>query len=167
MASMRNGQGDWTMCVFNSAGALLKGFAHESIMSPFRSYPPRIWPGVLDDVPPVFRDIFRLPAFVIDETTFCIWRTTADPVWQRGSIQFPDNWDADGSARLLSILDGQPQAYQRWAESYYQRPIHLEPIASIYRHEPLTEGLVHLLNPTLSMQDLAEDIVEIGYTVSE
>jgi hypothetical protein len=36
MASMRNGQGDAWFCVFGSAGVFLKGFDHESKMSPWK-----------------------------------------------------------------------------------------------------------------------------------
>lgn len=163
LASMRNGQGDWYLCVFNTTGAVLKGFAHESAMSPFRSNPPRIWPGVLERVPPGFRDVLTLPALVIDETTFCIWRSYADSAWQRGNIQFPNGRDADGSAQLLSILDRKPQTYHHWAENYYQHPVSLEAIMRIYQHEPLTASIVHLLNSTLAIQDLDSDILEIGY----
>jgi hypothetical protein len=35
MASMRNGSGDDYFILFNSSGAIIKGFAHESPMSPF------------------------------------------------------------------------------------------------------------------------------------
>jgi hypothetical protein len=35
MASMRNGSGDEYFILFNSEGAIMKGFAHESSMSPW------------------------------------------------------------------------------------------------------------------------------------
>lgn len=35
MASMRNGSGDEYFILFNSQGAIMKGFAHESAMSPW------------------------------------------------------------------------------------------------------------------------------------
>jgi hypothetical protein len=53
MASMRNGQGDDFFILFNDNGAIIKGFDHESPMSPYANDPKRVWPGVLDEVPDV------------------------------------------------------------------------------------------------------------------
>jgi hypothetical protein len=47
---MRNEQGDAWFCVFSGVGVFLKGFDHESQMSPW-SMQPHVWRGVLDDVP--------------------------------------------------------------------------------------------------------------------
>jgi hypothetical protein len=70
MASMRNGQGDDFFILFNNSGAIIKGFDHESPMSPYAHKPKRVWPGVLDDVPDVFRSFLDEPAFTIEDTTF-------------------------------------------------------------------------------------------------
>jgi hypothetical protein len=163
LASMRDGQGDHYFCVFTSRGAVLKGFAHESAMSPFRSDPPRIWPGVLDGVPSIFRKILNEPSLAIEETTFCIWRGSEDPVWRRGDIRFPDITEADGSAGLLELLDGRPRTYCQWARMYYEREVDLDPVMHIYRHEPLTDEIIRALNPDVSLQDLKDDLAEIGY----
>lgn len=74
-ASMRNGSGDWFGVVFTPAGALLKGFAHESVMSPFRSDPPRLWPGLIAGLPAPLAPLLAEPALVVEETTFCLWWT--------------------------------------------------------------------------------------------
>ena len=46
MASMRNGSGDEYFILFNLHGAIMKGFAHESPMSPWANDAKQIWPGV-------------------------------------------------------------------------------------------------------------------------
>ena len=51
MASMRNGSGDEYFILFNEHLAAMKGFDHESIMSPWISDDRRIWPGMYDKVP--------------------------------------------------------------------------------------------------------------------
>ena len=48
MASMRNGQGDGWFCGFGLPGAFLKGFDHESKMSPWNMESPKVWTGVLN-----------------------------------------------------------------------------------------------------------------------
>ena len=166
LASMRDGEGDEYFLLFSSAGAILKGFAHESRMSPYRSDPPQVWPGVLDEVPEAFASFLAEPAFPITDTTICIGRTHQDSAGRRGGIEFPDAADpedSDGSAELLAMLDGKPETYQSWAETYYERLISLAAIAHIYEHQPLAQEVVSLLNPQLLLRDVAQDQAEIGY----
>jgi hypothetical protein len=163
MASMRNGQGDEWFCVFSDAGAFLKGFDHESAMSPWGTEPSRIWPGVLDNVPASFARFVSEPAFSMADTTFCIWRTPGDLAWNRGDIQFPGDDDPDGSEWMLSILDCNPQSYQEHAESYWERAVPLDLIQQVYRHGPLTEDFIRSLNPERDLESLASDLDGIGY----
>lgn len=167
LASMRNGSGDEYFCSFNRTGAILKGFAHESAMSPYRFDPPQVWPGVLDRVPPSFASFlsgpWTEPSDWLTDTTFIIWRTYQDTAWQCGDIQFPDDDYADGSADLLSLLDGNPQTYHTWAEEYYEHPVNIAAVAHIYEHKPITDEVIKTLNPHLSLDDLNPDMIEIGY----
>ena len=70
MASMRNGSGDEYSILFNSQGAIIKGFAHESSMSPWATESEQVCRGVLDEVPSEFQEFLTEPAFSIDDTTF-------------------------------------------------------------------------------------------------
>src|SRR5437867_3802029 len=78
MASLRNGSGDEYFILFNPHGAITKGFAHESPMSPYATQSGKPWSGVLDDVPDEFKAFLSEPAFSIDDATFCIWRKYTD-----------------------------------------------------------------------------------------
>jgi hypothetical protein len=164
MASMRDGCGNEWFCVFSESGAFLKGFDHESPMSPWAVDPERIWPGILDQLPQQFRPFANEPAFSPEATTFCVWRSPSDDTWHSGKIEFPPGHeDPDGSVDLLSMLEGVPQQYQSWAESYYGREIRLELVEHIYRHRELTEQVIRGLNVTRDVQELASELVEIGY----
>jgi hypothetical protein len=167
MASMRDGSGDEWFCLFNSVGAALKGFNHESEMSPWGNDDHAVWKGVLDAVPSAFASFLNEPAFSMKNTTFCIWRANQDPSWNVGNIQFPGDPedDADGSAEMLSILDGDPQSYQQWAEEYYERPVSLSAVQRIYAHEPLTTQMVKELNPEAEWNKILADASQIGYPV--
>jgi len=166
MGSMRNGSGDEYFILFNSQGAIMKGFAHESPMSPWASDPVQVWPGVLDHVPAEFGEFLNEPAFSMSETTFCIWRRTEDESWQIGEIQYPEDEDPDGSEDLLFILDGDPRTYQEFAEHYYECEIDLQSVTSIYEHRPLTSEIVKKLNPEVSLESLRSDVEEIAYPVT-
>jgi len=159
MASMRNGEGDEWFCVFSKRGAFLKGLYHESEMA-------KQWPGLLDGVPEIFKSALAEPAFSIEYTSFCIWRTYEDDRWHTGSISYPAGEDPDGSAWMLAILDGNPIRYQRWAEEYYGRPIDLSAVEQVYAHDALTDQIVRSLNPQIYLFDVVVDAAEIGYPLS-
>jgi len=164
MGSMRDGQGDHYFALFNAAGCWLKGFDHESPMSPFASDPPTVANGVLDGVPSEFAECLREPAFVMDETTFCIWRRYVDRQWQRGPVVLPmDDSDIDGSRRLLRFLDGRPLTYRDWGEEYYECDVPLNMVEALYAHRPLDEKMVNALNGAVSLSQLSADVEEIGY----
>jgi len=169
MASMRNGSGDEYSIVFSAAGAFIRGFDHESSMSPALSEFGEVWPGVADSVPEVFADCVSEPAFSFEgelEATVCLWRQHADDRWHAGDIEFPAGPDPDGADRLFAVLaDATPLAYQRFAEDYYEQRLDGEAIGEIYALRPLTDALVRRLNPELSIVDLAGDLAEIGYPV--
>ncbi|MFF8874776.1 hypothetical protein [Streptomyces massasporeus] len=171
MASMRNGSGDEYSIVFSAAGVYVRGFDHESPMSPYAEDGP--WPGVIDEVPEVFRPYVEEPAFLDEDAmpiiTACMWRETADDRWKAGTIDFPDaaTEDPDGAGYLFQLLvDRSPEAFQRWAEDYYEVPVDLEAVRHVFSSRPLTEEVVRALNSAIVLADLSEDISEIGYPAS-
>lgn len=163
MASMRDGCGNDYSVLFNSNGAIIKGFDHESVMSPYANKPKKVWKGVLDDVPKEFEDFLSEPAFEIEDTTFCIWRKYTDASWQIGEIDYPSEENPDGLEELLFAFDGEPETYKNFADEYYEIEIPLSAIKSIYEHKLLTDELVKTLNEDISVEKLRKDIDEIGY----
>ncbi|MEJ7809764.1 MAG: hypothetical protein WKG32_05030 [Gemmatimonadaceae bacterium] len=159
MASMRNGQGDGWFALFTAGGVVLHGLDHEAAM--YRPDDP--WPGIFDALPLELAGFIGEPAFDTRDSTFCIWRGVADASWQHGPVRFPAGDDPDGSAGLLGILDGRPESYRAWAADYYGVPVPLAAVAAVYRHEPLTPGLVRQLNADVSLDELRDDIAEIGF----
>jgi len=165
MASMRNGEGDHLFVLFTPSGAIGKGFAHESLMSPYRKQPPLVWAGVLEGVPSEFWEFLSEPACSPKETTFCFWRTLSDANWRRGNIAFHDGNDPDGSRELLRLFDNEPRSYCKWAEEMHERAVDLVAVSQIYAHQPLSQAIISALNPSLFLRDanLEEDAQEIGY----
>lgn len=158
MAAMRDGSGDEWFLLFCSAGAILKGFAHESPMAEGPT-----WAGVLSDVPAAFESFLTEPAFSLEDTTFCVWRASSDDQWRTGIVMYPSGADPDGSAGLMSLLDGNPETYRQWAEVYYGTELSLTAVEHIYRHRPLTAEIVAHLNAETTLDDLEDDLAEIGY----
>ncbi|MFD3532831.1 hypothetical protein [Streptomyces sp. NPDC058664] len=166
-ASTRDGQGDEYTIAFTRAGALVQGFAHEASMSPWaRMDDPVVWPGVLDDVPEVFRPYAPEEEGEPPAVTACLWRETADSAWRTGSIDFPawGDGEPDGSDTLFELLvDRSAEAYAEWASDYYETPVDLDAVRHVLALRPLTPAIVTALNPDVEIADLAGDIAEIGY----
>ncbi len=164
MGSMRDGCGDDLFVHFGPAGCWVKGFTHESVMSPYRQQPPMTWPGIYGTVPTDFSGCLSDAAFDIASTTFCIWRRYGDPTWQVGPVIFPDGHpDPDGSSSLLSALDGRPETYRAWATEYFEVEVDLDAVRHAFSHARLTSDLVARLNPAVTLRTLAPDRREIGY----
>jgi len=91
MASMRDGSGDDYSIVFHATGAFVRGFDHESPMSPYRAAPMQLWPGMLDGLPRELQHLAAEPAFSDPEGTFlataCFWRLKSDS--QCGNVALP------------------------------------------------------------------------------
>jgi hypothetical protein len=156
MGSMRDGSGDEFFVLFNKYGAFLKGFAHESTAS---AIPSRLF---YRDVPAQFESCAREPAFEPEYVTFCVWRGIDQPRWSCSRVALFAG-ACDGSADLLSMLDGAASTYRAWANEYYERDVPLAAIGSVYEQRTLTDELVRVLNPQQSLAQLNSQAVEIGY----
>ncbi|WP_236050403.1 hypothetical protein [Nonomuraea cypriaca] len=167
MASMSNGSGDEHSIVFAAAGAYIRGFAHEAVMSPYGNDGP--WPGVLDSVPEVFRRCVQEPAFCDEDgmsvVTACLWREAGDNCWRVGAIDYPDGVsDPDGAAYLFArLVDPSPEAFRRFAEDYYEVPVDLDAVRHVYALRPLTQAVVTALNAGLPVEDVADDLAAARY----
>lgn len=170
LASMRNGSGDEFDIVFSPAGAYIRGFDHESPLSPYQhAAAPAPYPGVVDSVPDPFRHYVSDPAFTDEDgtpvVTVCVWRQAADDRWRAGRIDFPAGHpDPDGSEWLFGLLvDPTAEAFQSFAKDYYESPVDLEAVRHIYGLHPLTRSVLADLNPAVSLADVIGAAKTIGY----
>ena len=160
MGSMRNGQGDDLFVLFNAQGAFIKGFVHDAPIVSQKVPAEHFYRSL----PLEFEECAREPAFSPERVTFCLWRLNNQRSWSHSDVP-PCGADADGSANLLTMLDGSPETYRAWGTDYYERDISIEPVAAVYRHEPLTEALIQALNPEQRLALLSDDLEEIAYPV--
>ncbi|WP_246212252.1 hypothetical protein [Streptomyces abyssomicinicus] len=171
LASMRDGMGSEYAIVFSAAGAYARGFDHRSLMSPYaRPDVPAVWPGVLDEIPDVFRAYVTEPAFCdergVPTVTCCLWRRTGDSAWRTGAVDHPEGGDddPDGADHLFALLvDRSPEAYAAWASDYFEMPVDVDAVRAVLELRPLTPEIVAALNPEIAFADLGEDLAAIGY----
>jgi hypothetical protein len=166
MGSMRNGSGDDFFAVFNFSGAFLRGFDHESAMTPWRETPPKVWPGVLNAVPIQFANSLHEPAFHMEDTTFCIWCEASNSEWSHGEIMFPEGEeDPDGSQWMLSALDGNPETYRSFIEEYFELEVDINAISRVLDHEVLSAELLAAFPSSRNLQEIIIEAEEIGYPI--
>ncbi|MFD4558269.1 hypothetical protein ACFWP5_28790 [Streptomyces sp. NPDC058469] len=154
-ALMDNGSGDDFSVLFTPAGVLIRGFDHESEMSPCGTDAEEVWPGVVDEVPAALRPLLDDPAFHDEDmdvplVTVCLWRETGDTAWRTGSaIDFPAGHESpDGSGFLFHLLtDRSPEAVQAHFEDYYERPVPLDAVRHVLAAHPVTPAIAAALNP--------------------
>lgn len=156
-ALMDNGSGDDFSVLFTSAGVLIRGFDHESAMSPYGTEDDQVWPGVIDEVPVTLRPLLDDLAFTDEHmgitrtrVTACLWRETGDTAWRTGSaIDFPaGNPAPDGASHLFRLLTHRsPETIQAHFEDYYERPVPLDAIRHVLAGHPVTPAIAAALNP--------------------
>jgi hypothetical protein len=172
LASMRDGSGDEYSIVFTPEGTYIRGFAHESPMSPYRDDGP--WPGVVDTVPEPLRHWVTEPAFCDEHgmpvVTACLWREPADDGWRTGEVAYPDGTDPDGASELFRLLVAPgalaAEAFREFAEDYYGEPLDPVALRHVFELRPLTEDVVMALGGSLTLAEVAGDAAAAGYPVA-
>ncbi len=164
MGAFKNGSGDELFAHFTPRGCFIKGFAHESVMTPYRTTPPSHWPGLLSSVPAAFASSLKEPAFDIPATTFVVWRLAADPVWHTDEIQFPDHYYGDGSQDLLPRITMAAPEFAEWLAESYETAIEADIVDHVFENRPLTDAQLRALNPSAATSALRRTVQEIGYS---
>jgi hypothetical protein len=164
LGSLDNGAGDHVFIVFSGAGVFVKGFDHESEMSPYANDPEVVQPGVLDEVPKAFGHYLKEPALMMEDTTFCSWLLEGETLWQEGD---KNTKRQDGMAWLLSHYLATPAQYAEWARDYFEVDISLTAVTAIFNLEPLETKLIQALNPEMALKALKKDLQEISYPIGK
>ncbi|MDO3412507.1 hypothetical protein QWJ34_22270 [Saccharibacillus sp. CPCC 101409] len=152
MASLRDGEGSHYFAQFAQDRLTIKGFDRERAELGSSAI------GV-DAVPAEVSEFLREPAFMGDETTFCLWNLPESPGWSADKLY------TEQDCRLLRVLTGEAAYYCQWAAEYYETELDPRAVARIFALEPLTSELLGLFTDELSLAELEEDLEEIGYPI--
>jgi hypothetical protein len=174
LASMRDGSGNEYSITFTGDGTFVRGFDHESPLSPFIQSPPALSPGLLTGLPGSLSAVAQEPAFTLAGVplmTVALWRLAGEGQWHHGPISYPLNWeseyaDPDGADWLFAQLDGHAESYLQYASDYFERRLPAAAVTAVLEHSPLTAALISELNPARSQHDLTDDLMQIGYPQS-
>lgn len=157
MASMRDGSGNGWFLLFDASGqAGLKGCAHEAPASNIEGFPERLQQAV----PNSLSEFAGEPAFDWGSTTFCYWCLGDGHPWQQLGEQESVVTGADD---LLRVLVSPVEAYCQFASEYYEIDLKEAYVKHIFAHQPINSELVSALNPEVSLEDIQEDLDQVGY----
>lgn len=157
-----NGSGDTLFAVFHPKGCVLKGFDHESSVSPYAQPSFEIWEGMYDGLPDYLARILDDKALINNEVTFCYWKTDNDATWQQGPVHFP-NQEEDGSDYLMPKIYATAEDFIAWAGNYFGQDYPLPLVQHIFDGKPITDALLLGLNPNLDLASAKTELQELGF----
>ena len=166
MGAVKNGSGDELFAHFTPVGCCIIGFAHESSMSPYRTDPPELWPGLLSSVPAEFQASLDEPAFDIASTTFVVWRIASAETWRTDSIEYPDDSYGDGSYDLLSRVLVSAVDFADWLEENYEVDVVGDVVANVFENRPLSDTQLSAFNSNASLATLRKVVAATGYPLA-
>ncbi|WP_328802349.1 hypothetical protein T3H97_09325 [Paenibacillus sp. LX16] len=166
LGEVNNGAGDTIHMLWTRGGVLLKGFDHESPVSPHARDEYEVWPGMYDGVPDDMMELLEDEALEKEDVTFCMWREAGDKEWRIGNTNFPEGYD-DGSSFLLGKIIVTPEEYRDWAESYYELPISLGVVSQIFNGVPITAQMISALHPQRNVTEAIKELKQLGVQVHE
>ncbi len=153
---IENGAGDHLYVLFTADGCVMKGFDHESPLSPHAQDEYEVWPGMYEGLPGDLQAALHSSGDTLEaeDVTFCLWQENGNPVWmcgEWGELDRLDNKEAEsgGADFLLGYLHETPDDYIEWASDYFSglQPLPLEPLRALFGGGPVPDGLIAAINP--------------------
>ena len=165
-----NGSGDDLYVIFAKEGCIIKGFAHESSISPYGNNN-KVWKGIYDETPENLLSLLNDPFFCKNDVTFCVWRQSNDSDWLKGNITVPNNYNdsnfGDGFRYLCDdFLANSPSDYCNWAIEYHELFELNSPslksmeqtVKQIYDGAEINEVMIKALNPKRNVTEALKEI---------
>ncbi len=168
MVKIDNGSGDHVYIMFSKHGAIIKGFDHESELSPYANDKGEIAKGIYDFVPDELSKLLD-DSVEPDDVTFCIWRSKNDSFWRKGDIAvLKENKDAnDGEGYLLGLIFDNAESWLDWAKDYYEEAeqLKLEFVKNVYEHKIEKKEIKEIINPDRDIEEIIKELEQIGYGI--
>ncbi len=161
------GSGDEASVTFTEHGAFLRGFDHESPLSPWARPDGQVDPRLLAGLPDDLRPCADEPAFTVDgvsDLTLALWSTGEEHGWSCGPELDPEQ---DGGVWLFDVMDGNPDTYIAWAQDYYGTDVDRDIVAAIFRNEDLSDDDILTLCPDCDVDEMREHLDAVNFPIPE
>lgn len=166
MVKIDNGAGDHLYILFSDDGAIIKGFDHESPVSPYAHDDEEVTQKIYASVPDELRKLLNDPSIEPKDVTFCLWRSSLNPDWKKGDVPEEYQNQNDGEGFLLGLTFETADRWLDWAKSYYEEEgelIQLNDVRKVYAHEKITSEIIAAINPKRDVESVFKELKEIGY----
>ncbi|MFT6501416.1 MAG: hypothetical protein ACJASQ_001528 [Crocinitomicaceae bacterium] len=160
LAEIDDGSGNNMFILFTNEGCVIKGFDHESQVSPHAQEEYQVWPGIYDGLPSHFEELLDDEAIEKEDVTFCYWREKNNLTWSKGSASFTNGED-DGSGFLLGTISKTNEQFKNWADDYFEVEMPIEFVTAVYNNEPITEDIIMGINPECDLESVKKELREL------
>ncbi len=164
MAEIDNGSGDRVTTFFAEKDCVIKGFDHESPVSPHAQAVYQVWDGMYQGLPLHLEALLDNPSVEKEEVTFCVWQTESDTHWHQGEVVY-SNGEDNGLDYLLGMIYSTPEGFKDWADAYFDTDLPVAALAQVYRGAPVTRDMIQALNPERDPVSVQEELSTLGVAV--
>lgn len=170
-----NGAGDDLYAIFSPQGAILKGFAHESCLSPYQDGDTQIANAIYAGMPAALLQQLDEDTEKND-VTFCLWQLPGETVWHQNKVPLPtacledvSTADVDGGQSfLLSYIFADAEEWYQWASIYYELQEEAWDAASLlYETDEITRSMVEDINPERDYDIILDECIASGLLPEE
>ncbi len=161
-----NGSGDHLYALFSAQGALLKGFDHESSLSPHQNENNLFSSEIYGNVPPHLLQLLD-ESMEKDDVTFYLWQEADETQWHRSpdanTLQQESSSDDGGQSFLLGYIFPSAEEWYRWAVIYYELQEEAwDAVAQLYETGEITRSMVEDLNPERDYDTILDECIVSG-----
>ncbi|KWX84700.1 hypothetical protein AMQ83_29150 [Paenibacillus riograndensis] len=167
---VENGAGDHLYVLFTADGCVIKGFDHESPLSPHAQDEYEVWPGMYEGLPDNLQSALRSSGDTLEaeNVTFCVWQENGSPEWMYEEWRELDRQDkrqaeSGGADFLLSYLYETPEDYIEWAMDYFSglQQLPLGAIRDLFGGGPVTDDLIAAINPQRDRPQASKELKKL------
>lgn len=151
-----NGSGDEVSIYIKDDKAFIKGFDHESDLSPYQfDDSSHILEKIYLNSPKEFKNL--LDDENIYNTTFAMWNLSTGDEWNFNKLS---NEDDGGREFLLGYIFDSAEHYLEWAKDYHDVSFDLKIINDIYNETDITKEMLKNLNITRDENEILKELEE-------
>lgn len=170
LASMRDGSGNEYSVVFAGGGAFIRGFDHESKLSPWQRMPPSPHVELFQGLPAEFSEYVNEESFTLGGVpafTSCFWNCgIPGETWHCGMSTGVAADEARESRLFASLLEPSPSFYVQHVQEIYEHSLDLNSVTMFYEFVPATRALILAVNPDSDVEVVQQELSELGYPVA-
>lgn len=160
-AEIDNGSGDNMFIFFSNKGCVIKGFDHESEVSPHARDEFKVWDGMYEGLPSHLEHLLDDVSVEKEDVTFCIWKENEASNWNKGNVTFKNGED-DGSGFLLGTIYSNSKEFKEWADDYFELELSETLISDVFNDKPFTDNLILGLNDSCDLNSVKKELRELG-----